>query len=157
MKRGLCLAIAVMMIAVCGGSAMAEQKVYLPESRYSLTLPDEMKYDGPGVTAGDDAEYAYVSAALGLEIDFFLHDNSNGSTLEGMAKGLKESGQETSIRRISGVDMLVYETTDPTDGAPCIGYVLLDGNRVQEICFWYYNQQAADLTETIISSITDKD
>ena len=39
----------------------------------------------------------------------------------------------------------------------CIGYVFLDGDAAQMICFWYAGQTAADLTAEIIGSITDKD
>jgi hypothetical protein len=36
----------------------------------------------------------------------------------------------------------------------CVAYVLLDGEAAQMVCFWYANQNAANLSEKIISSIT---
>ena len=39
----------------------------------------------------------------------------------------------------------------------CIGYVFLEKDAAQMICFWYATQEAADLTAKIMESITDKD
>ena len=133
----------------------------LPESRYSLTLPDGMTYDGPGESP-DDARFAYVSASLGLDIQFFCQDNEKGATLQGMATVLREDdGFDAAIYRISGIDMIAFEITDPQDppekGMKCITYMLEDQGKVQMICFWYASQEAADRTADIISSITDKD
>ena len=162
MKKAVCFLLALGMGLLCC-CALAEQKVRLPESGYRLTLPDGMEYDGPGKTlnAKDDAWFVYASKKLGLEVQFFCYENGEGATLEYLAKALAENSKDIAIQRISGVDMIVYRVTDPDDppesGMKCIGYVLTEGNMIQEICFWYANQAAADLTAEIISSITDKD
>ena len=160
MKKRICGILAVLMLTVLAGGALAEQKVMLPDSRMSVTLPDELEYDGPGTTAGDDADFAYVSPELGLEI-WFLHYDSQGVTLEKLAEAMQENYDRVVITRIGGTELLKYETTDPGDifgeEMKCIGYVVMDGKQIQEIVFWYANQRAADLTAEIISTITDKD
>ena len=132
MKKRICGILAVLMLTVLAGGALAEQKVMLPDSRMSVTLPDELEYDGPGTTAGDDADFA-----------------------------LQENYDRVVITRIGGTELLKYETTDPGDifgeEMKCIGYVVMDGKQIQELVFWYANQRAADLTAEIITSITDKD
>ena len=159
MRNRICGLLVLVLLTVLCSSTLAEQKVFLPDSRYRLTIPDGLEYDGPGDDP-DDARFAYVSAAMGLEIDFFCYE-SRGVTLQAMAEVLAGERQSVSIYRINGIDMIVYELSDPDDpperGMKCIGYALLDGTMVQEICFWYATQEAADLTATIISSITDKD
>ena len=158
MKRGLCVIMAAVLALLAVGCAFADQTVTLPESSYRLTLPDEMEYDGPG-TGNDDAKFAYVFVDKKLEIDFFLRTNPGGATLQAIAEVLRAQNDSTAIYRIRGIDMIVYRVTDPGDdptgkGMKCIGYAFLDGDYIQEICFWYGTQEAADLTEEIISSIT---
>ena len=155
MKRRTCLILAVV-LALCAGFAAAEQKVSLPASSYTLTLPDGLEYDGPGSTEGDDAEFAYVSYDLGLDVEFFVYDGK-GATLEGMVQVLQENGEDADLYTVNGIKMLVYRRDDPDQppkkGMKCIGYALIDGDRVQEIVFWYANQAAADLTKEIMGSI----
>ena len=161
MKKRLCGILVLVLAVCCLGGAGAERKVRLPDSRYSLTLPDGMTYDGPGESP-DDARFAYVSEALGLDIQFFCQDNEKGATLQAMAKVLREDdGFDAAIYRISGIDMIAFEMTDPQDppekGMKCMTYMLEDDGKVQMICFWYAGQEAADRTADIISSITDKE
>ena len=155
MKRKVCGAMALVMAVLFMSCAIAEQTVQLPESKYCLTIPDEMEYDGPG-TGSDDAAFAYVSTKLNLEIDFFLNTNQGGATLQAVAEILRQKDDDIAIYRISGIEMIVYRVTD-TDNRKGIGYVFLDGSHIQEVVFWYGTQAAADLTETIIQSITYKD
>jgi len=161
MRKLIALLTALCLAVCCLGGALADQKVQLPESRYSLTLPDGMTYDGPGESP-DDARFAYVSASLGLDIQFFCQDNEKGATLEGMATVLREDdGFDAAIYRIGGIDMIVFEIADPQDppekGMKCMTYMLEDHGKVQMICFWYAGQEAANRTADIIASITDKD
>ena len=157
MKKLFCIGLTVM-ILLTAGCALAEQTVILPESSFRLTLPDGMEYDGPGV---DNAKFAYVSAQLGLEIHFFLYDR-NGASLEKMVGPMTEAGaDEAELWTVNGISMIVFRVEDPDDppqqGMKCIGYLLADGDRIQQIDFWYATQDAAKLTEEIIASITDKD
>ncbi len=160
MKRLVCSFAVLMAAVLCVCCAFAEQTVTLPESSYRLTLPDEMTYDGPGNAAeGDDARFAYVWDEKKLDIGFFLRTNPGGATLESIAGILREKDDSIAIYRIQGVEMIVYRTKDPGDdptgrGMLCIDYMFLDGDNIQEICFWYGSKEAAALTETIISSIT---
>ena len=154
MKRIACALMAAALMAALCGSALADQKVRLPESSYRLTLPDGMQYDGPG---GSGESFAYVDESIGLDISFFCYDG-RGKTLEAIAPEIQGQCDSASIRQIqNGIKVLVYEVRDPADppqkGMKCIGYVMEDGSRIQEICFWYATQKAADLTGTIIESL----
>ena len=159
MKKGMCLILAVLTV-LCACSAFAEQKVQLPDSAYSVTVPDGMTYDGPGENP-DDAKFVWLSEKLGLEIQFFCYGNEKGASLQSIAEILQEEYETVQVRLISGIEMIVYELEDPGDppekGMKCVGYVLTDGDMIQEICFWYATQAAADETAVIIESITDKD
>ena len=71
MKKRICAVLTAVFLLAGISCALAEQTVFLPESSYRLTLPDKMEYDGPG-TGDDDAEFAWVSAELGLENDVVI-------------------------------------------------------------------------------------
>ena len=156
MKRLMCGIMVLALVLLCMSGALAERKVKLPESRYSLTIPDGMEYDGPG-DIPDDAAFAWVSGKLGLDIQFFRQPNDGGAALQAMADVIIGDGVDAEIHRINGIDMIAYRVTDPQDppeqGMKCIGYVFLDGDAAQMICFWYATQEAADLTAEIIGSI----
>lgn|GEM_PF-5441970 len=153
-KRWICLIAALMMLAL-GGTALAERapegwkEISLPDSTCTIMVPSEMEYDGP--YEPDGSEFAWLSEKLGLELDFFCYD-AQGTTLDAIRDALAQSGQEVVVTRIGDTDMVVYriETDDPV--RRCIGYVFLDGRKVQEISFWYANQTAADMTKTIMES-----
>lgn len=154
MKRMMALILAAVML-LAAGCAAAEQTVKLPESRYAVTLPDGMEFDGPGKM--DRAAFVYVSEALGLDIVFVVGDANGLNRLEDLIPGLEEQGMEdVSVKRISGIDMVVYRYT-PADPAEmkCVGYILRDGEKIEEIAFWYATKEAAKQTETIIKSIED--
>ena len=152
MKKWMIAALALVFLL---GTAAADQTVYLPaDSRLSVMLPDEMEYDGPGSL--DKASFAYVSETLGLDVIFSYTDGSALRDLEDLIPEIEKSGMEdVTIRVVCGMDMIVYRYTpdDPTE-MKCIGYIFRDGNQIQEIAFWYANQGAADLTKTIMESLT---
>jgi len=160
MKKRMCSLTALLLVLLCVSGALAEQKVQLPESRYSLKVPDGMEYDGPG-DLPDDAVFALVSEKLGLDIQFFRQTNDAGKTLQEMTDTIIGLGVDAEIHRISGIDMIAYRDQDPADppekGMKCVAYVFLEENAAHMICFWYTTQEAANLTAEIISSITDKD
>ena len=157
MKKRMCGLTALILVLLCVGAAMAEQKVQLPDSSYSLMIPDGMEYDGPGEVP-DDASFAWVSQDLGLDIQFFRQPNGGGASLQAMADVIIGDGVDAEIHRINGIDMIAYRAADPQDppekGMKCVGYVFLDGEAAQMICFWYASQNAANLTAEIIGSIT---
>ena len=149
MKKTLCIMI-VLGIVLAAGAALADQQVNLPDSRYAVTIPDGMAYDGP--TPGTDEAFAYVSEQLGLQISFLVY-NAPGADLTSLMPGIQEKNPEkVELTTVGGIPMIVYRIT-AEDGAKCIGYILQDGNTVQEIVFWYATQKAADLSKTIMESI----
>ena len=155
MKKIISLFICVILLC---GSALAEQTVSLPNSRYTLELPDGMKYSMP--EPEDYGMAAYTSEAL--EVDYVSYLKADAvrqgmaETLRETAEILAESGEETELREVNGILMLVFRMTDEADGASGIGYVFEDGDWIIEINFWYATQEAADETERIISSIKEK-
>ena len=153
MKRMIGLVLGLVLALAGIGAAWAETWVNLPGSAYALALPDGMTYDGPGEQ--DGALFAYVDEGIGLDIHFFRYD-AGEAQLKPMAKKLREKGFDAKITTIAGIDMIVYRTESTTgDGMKAIGYILLDGSSVQEIVFWYATQKAADMTKTIMETITD--
>ena len=155
MKKIISLFICVILLC---GSALAEQTVSLPNSRYTLELPDGMKDSMP--EPEDYGMAAYTSEAL--EVDYVSYLKADAvrqgmaETLRETAEILAESGEETELREVNGILMLVFRMTDEADGASGIGYVFEDGDWIIEINFWYATQEAADETERIISSIKEK-
>ena len=155
MKKIVSLLICVILLC---GTALAEQTVSLPNSRYTLDLPDGMKYSMP--EPEDNGMAAYTSAAL--EMDYVSYPKADAvrqgmsETLRETAENLAASGEEAELREVNGVLMLIFRMTDEADGASGIGYVFEDGDWIIEINFWYATQEAADETEKIISSIKEK-
>ena len=135
--------------------AAAEQTVALPESRYVIDVPDEMKYSAPD--SQDNGVQAYVSDTL--EMDYLSYSREEAAAL-GISADMKEtaellagSGAEAEVYEVNGIEMLCFRTVDLSDQAPCIGYVFEDGEWMVEVDFWYATEEAAILTATIISSI----
>ena len=151
MKKWIAL-ILCLLIPVCG--ALADQQITLPGDHYSLTLPDGMQYSPQNKTDKEVSpyfQYAYFSGTL--EMDVFQYA-SGGVTLKKLAGSMKEKGHSVTIQAVNGLDLLCYtDVVDEADGASCIGYVLIDGDQVIELAFWYATQDAMKQTETIISSI----
>ena len=152
MKKLLCFVILGMLALAC---AAAEQEVVLPNSRYVLDVPDWMDYSDP--VDGDQGVEAYISKDL--EMDYISYTKEQGAekgirdTLKETAGVLRENGVKAELRKVQGIEMLCYRTEDEADGAPCVGYVFLDGDWVIEIDFWYATQEAADMTKEIMESI----
>ena len=154
MKTVLCLLVC---IALVFGCAAAEQEVLLPGGRYAIDVPDWLDYSDP--VDGDAGMEAYISEDL--EIDFVAYEKTEAITL-GMPETLKETakqqraeGKKTEIRKVNGIEMLVFRTEDEEDGAPGIVYVIDDGEWIIEIEFWYATQEAADETKTIMETIRE--
>ena len=155
MRKLVCLGIALIMML---GAALADQAVALPGERYSLTVPDEMEYSPKNTHDSAQSpyfQYAYYSSKLELEMDVFVYPNG-GITLQRLAEEMAAKGQTVEIRRISGQELLCYmgqDSPDTSDGAPYIGYVLMDGDQAIEITFWYATQKGMDKTAEIMNTL----
>ena len=143
MKRIVCLTVCAVLLAGCAGA----ETVILPNSRYVIDVPDSMVY-------GMEAYYSET-----LEMDYASYPVSQATEL-GMPETLREAaedraaqGLDVELRKINGIETLCYRVKDETDGAPCIGYVFIDGEWMIEIDFWYATQEAADMTKTIMETI----
>ena len=149
MKKAVGFLICIVLL-LC--SAAAEQTVLLPGGRYALEVPDGMEYSPPA--EGDEGIQAYVSDTL--EMDYWAYPAAQDApTMQERAEKLAEGGTDAEIRKVNGIEMLVYRVTDEADGTPCIGYAFTDGDRIVEIIFWYATQDAAEMTKAIMESIRD--
>ena len=149
MKKAISFLICTVLLL---GSAAAEQTVVLPESRYVIDVPDELKYSP--AEDGDEGIEAYISDTL--EMDYCSYPTAEDApTLQERAEKLVAGGTDAEIRNVNGIEMLVYRVTDEADGAPCIGYAFMDGTQTIEIFFWYATQEAADLTRHIMETIRE--
>ena len=146
MKRVMLLILTVVMLLV--GCAAADEVVRLPESRYAVTLPDGMVYDGPTPDSGE--AFAYVYEEILLEVHFFRSDS--GMT-EAVADVLAKGGEEITPVSVNGVDMIGFRYPAQDDGWKAIGYMMQDGDATQMILFWYGTPEAAEMTKTIMESI----
>ena len=152
MKKGFALLIC---IALLFGCAAADQTVTLPESRYVIDVPDDMAYSAP--ENGDDGVQAYISGSM--EMDYLSYSLEKAAAL-GLSANMQEtveklaaSGFDARLYGINGVEMIVYRMTDRSDGAPGIGYVFADRDRIIEVMFWYASQDAAELSQKIMETI----
>ena len=141
----------LLVLLLLAGAAYADQAVKLEGTRFTLALPDEMEYDGPGKPG--KADFAYVSGSLGLEILFASADGSGLSQLTDIIPFLEDDVDEVSPVTVNGIEMLKYRISAHNPEGKAIGYILRDGNKVWQVEFWYANQTAADLTKTIMESI----
>ena len=146
--------VTAMIVLLGSAGAFAEQRVQLPGSRYAVTLPDGMVYDGP--TPGSREAFAWVSEELGLEISFFRYEGEGAGMTEVLAGLLEGGAEEIQMTSVGGVSMMAFRYP-PVDesGMKGIGYLLQDGDATLEVLFWYATQEAADLTKTIMESITE--
>ena len=159
MSRKIIRAIAILVTAalmLAGAGAEGTRPVQLPGSRYVIDVPERMQYENPGEGAGDLA-FVWIlpgaeAGSARMEIDFFTYASARVDLGE-TARAMAENGAEAELRSVNGVDLLCAESTDPTDGAPCISYALLDGGRMIEIAFWYSDQETADLSRTIMETL----
>ena len=149
MKRAISFLICTVLLL---GFAAAEQTVVLPESRYVIDVPDDLKYSP--AEDGDEGIEAYISDTL--EMDYCSYPATEDAlTLQERAEKLAADGTDAEMRTVNGIEMLVYRVTDEADGAPCIGYAFVDGTRTVEVFVWYATQEAADMTKTIMESIRE--
>ena len=149
MKKLFCV---ILLCCLICSVAQADQAVQLPESTWRLLVPDGMVYDPP--MEGEDCAFAYVSETL--EMDVFRYP-AGEMTLLDLAQQLVSIGQEAELRSVNGIEMLCYRTVDESlDQAPCIGYAMRDGDGMIEICFWYSTQEAGDLTEQIMYTLSQR-
>ena len=146
-------------LVILFGCAAAEREVVLPGGRYVIDVPDRMEYSAP--EEGDGGVEAYVSDTL--EMDYLSYPKAE-EIRKGMPETLRETAEEqakkgldTELREVNGIEMLCFRLTDEADGAPCIGYVFEDGERLIEIDFWYATAEAAELTKTIMETIREKE
>ena len=146
--------LAVCLILLCG-TAMADQTIDLPGSRYVIDIPDDMEYESP--EASENGVETYFT--YDLEIDCLCYPKTEAASL-GMAETMKETvkalvekGMEAELRKVNGIMMACIRMEDETDGAPGIGYIFEDGDMLIEIDFWYATQEAADKTAAIMESI----
>ncbi len=146
-------ALVFVLLLVTAGTAFADQDVQLKGTRYTLTLPDSMEYDGPGKPGR--ADFAYVSYSLGLEVRFVSGDGSNIKKLGDMESFIEDKPgvDDVQITVVNGIEMIAYRITVSNPEGKAIGYILRDGDTVWQIEFWYTNQTAADMTKTIMESI----
>ena len=152
MKKTGCLLVIMVLLFGC---AAAEQAVTLPGGRYVIDVPDWMDYSD--AVDGDAGVEAYISKDL--EMDYISYRKEEAAAL-GMAASLRETaaqqreaGAKVELRKVNGIEMLVFRLKDEEDGTPCIGYVFEDGDTLIEIDFWYATQEAADETVRIMESI----
>lgn len=160
MKRIMAALLAGIALASSAFGAGADGiRVRLPGSAYSVTVPEGMTYDGPGEGA-DTSKFAWLDEKIGLDASFFCYD-SKGLDVWTIAESIQDQCENVAIYLISGIEMLVYELTDPGDppgeGMRCIAYAFREGDMIQEITFWYATQEAADRTVEIIESITKEE
>ena len=155
---------------------MLTQTVQLPGTPWAISIPDQMRYDGPRDGDGS-CVFAYIlpyvetdtenmgafgsdaaggsswgERSLRMEIDFFIYA-SEGLALADAAQAMTEAGMDAEIRYVNGIEMLCGVSEDPADGAPCISYGMVCGENIVEITFWCADQEAANLTKPIMESI----
>ena len=147
--------LAVLFCLCAAGSALAAKEVALPDSRYTITVPDWMRYDGPD--EDDGCVFAYVSDAL--EMDVFSYEDED-SSLQNIAQKLAEENPDyvVELRSICGLSMVCYQADDRNmisggEITPCVGFLLRDGKRLIEIVFWYPTEDSFHQAEEIINSI----
>ena len=135
-------------ILLLAGCAAADEAVRLPESRYAVTLPDGMVYDGPTAESGE--AFACVYEEVLLEVHFFRLE---AGMTEAVADALAKGAEEITPVSVNGVDMIAFRYPPQDDGWKAVGYILQDGEATQVILFWYGTPEAAERTKTIMESI----
>ena len=145
-KVGVLLLAAVILLAA--GCASADEVVRLPESRYAVTLPDGMVYEGP--TPENREAFACVYEELLLEIHFFRIE---AGMTEAVADVLAKGAEDITPVPVNGVDMIAFRYPAQDDGWKAVGYMMQDGDATQMILFWYGTPEAAEMTKTIMESI----
>ena len=116
MRKIAALLICMLLLSGC---AAAEQSVALPESRYVISVPDDMKYSEPDEK--DEGVYAYISNAL--EMDYRSYPVAEAAafglqpTLQESAEGLAANGADVELREVNGIETYTFGT------APnCVGF-----------------------------------
>ena len=153
-RKLICVLMLFLMICSC---AMAEQEVMLPGGHYALDVPDWMEYSD--AVDGDAGVEAYISEDLEMDFVSYLKETAlefgMPGTLKETAKEKRAEGIKVEIRKINGIEMLLFRVQDEEDDAQGIVYVFEDGELIIEINFWYSTQEAADETKTIMETIRE--
>lgn len=159
MRSILALLLLLIPVLAAGRAEQAEQvtqTVQLPGSPWAVSIPKEMRYDGPRNGDGSCVFAYWLPDGTGngarMEIDFFFYA-SEGMNLPEAARAMAEAGMDVEIREVNGIEMICGTGEDPADGAPCISYGMLTGDRIVEVVFWCSDQETADLSKRIMESI----
>ncbi len=132
------------------GGALGELRQKLPDGNHTIIVPDSLK--AVWVTRDDPNLWRlFLGQNLDLELEIFSY-KGNGKTLMENALELTEAGREVEIRQVADTEMLCYRDRDEADGAPCIGYVYIHGDRFVELTFWYGSEEAGETTLAIMES-----
>lgn len=151
-RRRLTALLAWLMLLGCMISAGAQspgREIQLPDGCGTLTLPEGM-VSAP-VSPEETDLWAVFQRAPDLEMLIFIYD-AQGADPRTMAEALRNAGRTAETREIDGVEFLVFQDRDETDGAPCVGYAYVSGNTLIEITFFYGSQDAMDRTYEIMES-----
>ena len=146
MQRVVLFILAAMILLA--GCAAADEVVQLPESRYAVSLPDGMVYDGS--SAEDGEAFACVYEEILLEIHFYRFE---AGMTETVADALAKGAEDITPVPVNGVDMIAFRYPAQDDGWKAVGYMMQDGDATQMILFWYGTPEAAEMTKTIMESI----
>lgn len=150
MRKGTALALA--MILLLAGWALADETVRLPESRYTVVLPEGMAYDGP--TPDTREAFAFVNEEIGLEISFLRFCGEEAGLADVLVEVLAKGAEDIQMTAVNGIEMMAFRfPPEEENGMKSIGYILQDGDATQLILFRYATQEAAGLTKTIMESI----
>ncbi len=149
MKGYTALLIVLLLVLFTWAGPAEGQRITLPDGIHSITAAEGMVYQQP---AADEADLKGVFLLPpDLEMLVFSYEMED-TTVYSLAESLVNNGRQAEVREISGVEFLVFQDVDESDGAPCIGYSYLSGGRMIEISFFYATQEAMDLTVTIMES-----
>lgn len=144
MKKIICSIIVVLLLLTV---ALADQAASLPGG-FTLNVPDSMVYDGE---KGNDSDFCFAYVSEQLEMDVFSYSESR--ELRELAELLVSQGNDAQLRSVNGIETVIFRGSDPTDGAPFIGYLLKNGDSLTEIVLWYATSEAATLCETIMNTL----
>lgn len=164
MKKLFAIVVALV-LALCAISAVAEEalikEIELGTSGLFITVP--VDYEAQEISAEDTDENQvgyYKSATYLLDFDVYQWAKAEGETLESTAVAeAAEYGATAEAIEMNGITVWGYAAVEEAEGQEyqTVTILMENGDFFAEIVFWLDGEDAGDLFNYILSSLTVKE
>ena len=164
MRKIISTIVAVLLIA-CVASGCSDDKqtaktqtIELGTSGLTMVIPASYAKGEISAEDTDESQVAYyVSEESKVDFDVYQWAKAEGETLESVAAEEAAEYESAAVAtEFNGVPCMYYEAVEESDGVEykTVTYIAEDGNDFVEIVFWLDGDDAQEIVNSIINTLT---